>query len=61
MLADERNVPAYVVFNDVTLLEMAARRPGNEAELLAVTGVGPKKLALYGALFLAALRKPARE
>ena len=57
-LADERHVPAYVVFGDATLLEMAARRPGTEAELLAVTGVGPKKLALYGALFLAALRSP---
>jgi ATP-dependent DNA helicase RecQ len=57
-LADERNVPAYFVFGDATLAEMAARRPGSEEELLAVTGVGPKKLALYGALFLAALRAP---
>ena len=61
MLADERNVPAYVVFNDATLLEMATRRPSSEAELLAVTGVGPKKLQLYGARFLAALRDPAGE
>ncbi|MBI5480922.1 MAG: ATP-dependent DNA helicase RecQ, partial [Deltaproteobacteria bacterium] len=56
-LADERNVPAYVVFGDATLAEMAAHRPGSEAELLAVAGVGPKKLRLYGAPFLAALRE----
>jgi ATP-dependent DNA helicase RecQ len=54
-------VPAYVVFNDATLLEMATRRPGNDAELLAVTGVGLKKRQVYGALFLAALRDPAGE
>jgi ATP-dependent DNA helicase RecQ len=55
-LADERRVPAYVIFGDRTLLEMAARRPTTEAELLAVSGVGPKKLSLYGAPFLAVLR-----
>jgi ATP-dependent DNA helicase RecQ len=54
-LADERHVPAYMIFSDATLAEMAARRPGTEEELLAVSGVGPKKLALYGGQFLAAL------
>jgi ATP-dependent DNA helicase RecQ len=56
-LADSRNVPAYVVFSDATLLEMARRRPTSEEDLLAVSGVGPKKLATYGAIFLALLRE----
>ena len=39
-LAKEAGVPPYVVFGDVTLVEMAARRPGTYEELLAITGVG---------------------
>ncbi|HZS14320.1 MAG TPA: ATP-dependent DNA helicase RecQ [Candidatus Dormibacteraeota bacterium] len=46
--ARERVVPAYVVLPDRTLVEIASRLPGTEAELLAVPGVGPSKLALYG-------------
>ena len=55
-LADERGVPAYVVFSDATLLAMAGRRPTEEAELLTVNGVGPKKLASYGEAFLEVIR-----
>lgn len=51
-LARENGVPAYLIFNDATLLEMAARKPKNEAELLQVSGVGPAKLEKYGAAFL---------
>lgn len=51
-LARENGVPAYLIFNDATLLEMAARKPKNETELLAVPGVGPAKLEKYGAQFL---------
>jgi ATP-dependent DNA helicase RecQ len=54
-IADARNVPAYVVFSDATLLEMAAKKPRNAAELLEVSGIGPKKVATYGAEFLALL------
>jgi ATP-dependent DNA helicase RecQ len=54
-IADERGVPAYIVFSDATLLYMAERRPASAAELLAVPGVGPKKLELYGGRFLDAL------
>jgi ATP-dependent DNA helicase RecQ len=54
-LADERGVPAYIVFSDATLLHMAQRRPASAAELLAIPGVGPKKLQLYGPRFLALL------
>jgi ATP-dependent DNA helicase RecQ len=52
-LAEERKVPAYVVFSDATLLAIAARRPRSEAELLEVSGVGLTKLERYGAAVLA--------
>ena len=52
-LADEQNVPAYVVFSDATLAEMAARRPATYSELLEVNGVGQTKLERYGDAFLA--------
>ena len=52
-LAREKGVPAYLIFNDATLLEMAARKPRTEAELLEVPGVGPAKLERYGRQFLA--------
>ena len=51
-LAGERNVPAYVVFSDATLREMAAVKPANRSELLAISGVGPAKLETYGDAFL---------
>jgi ATP-dependent DNA helicase RecQ len=54
-LAQERKLPAYVVFSDFTLLEMSRRHPKTEVELRAISGVGPKKMELYGALFLAVL------
>ncbi len=56
-LADDQNVPGYIVFSDATLLEIASQRPGNEQELLNVSGVGRVKLAKYGQIFLKALRE----
>ena len=55
--ADE--VPAYVVFNDRTLAELAARTPRTLAELSAVPGIGPAKLERYGAELLAQLAELA--
>ena len=55
-LADHQRVPAYIVFSDKVLVEMAARRPATDTELLDVPGVGPAKLEKYGSAFLAALR-----
>jgi ATP-dependent DNA helicase RecQ len=55
-LARERDVPAYVVFNDATLLDMAATMPSNRQELLAISGVGAKKIETYGDEFLGAIR-----
>ena len=51
-LADEQGVPAYIVFSDKVLREMAATQPSTPSELLAVSGVGPVKLERYGAEFL---------
>ncbi|MEU8814439.1 ATP-dependent DNA helicase UvrD2 [Actinoplanes sp. NPDC048796] len=47
-MAEELSVPAYVVFTDATLVAIAERRPGNPAELLAIAGIGPRKLGQYG-------------
>jgi DNA helicase-2/ATP-dependent DNA helicase PcrA len=41
-------VPAYVVFHDSTLAEIADRKPGNRAALLEIPGIGPAKLDRYG-------------
>ena len=54
-IADEKRLPAYIVFSDATLLAMATRHPRSEEELLTISGVGPKKLSQYGAQFLAEL------
>ncbi|MSP83771.1 MAG: DNA helicase RecQ, partial [Alphaproteobacteria bacterium] len=54
-LAKAANVPAYVVFPDRTLEEMAARRPTTLEGLAEIHGVGRAKLARWGAAFLAAL------
>ncbi len=52
-LADERGVPAYVVFTDATLAGMCRARPRSPEQLLAVSGVGQHKLETYGDVFLA--------
>ncbi|MYG98877.1 MAG: hypothetical protein F4011_02155 [Acidimicrobiaceae bacterium] len=41
-------VPAFVVFSDATLRELARRRPTTDEGLLAVSGIGPAKLTAYG-------------
>jgi ATP-dependent DNA helicase RecQ len=51
-LADERDVPAYIVFSDVALRQMARNYPANEREFARISGVGEKKLREYGAAFL---------
>jgi ATP-dependent DNA helicase RecQ len=47
-VARAHNLPAYVVFHDATLAEMARQRPGTLGELAQVSGVGAKKLDAYG-------------
>jgi len=55
--ADE--VPAFVVFSDRTLAELAARTPHTLAELAAVPGIGPAKLERYGPELLARIAELA--
>jgi ATP-dependent DNA helicase RecQ len=59
-LAEQASVPAYVVFADATLREMAVARPADEAGLLAVNGVGDTKLQRYGRAFLDAIGSEPR-
>jgi ATP-dependent DNA helicase RecQ len=56
-LATERRVPAYVVFSDRSLIEMAQRKPKTPPEMGEVHGVGAAKLAQYGEIFLDVIRR----
>ena len=56
-LAAEEGIPAYMVFSDATLRDMARRMPQNEEEFLDVSGVGRHKAEKYGKLFLEALAR----
>jgi ATP-dependent DNA helicase RecQ len=56
-LADERDVPAYVVFSDAVLRAMARELPRTAAQLRAISGVGEKKLSDFGTRFLAAIAR----
>mgnify|MGYP000394664154 CR=1 FL=1 len=51
-IAEEHDVPPFVVFSDATLADMATKLPSNQREMLAVSGVGETKLQKYGSAFL---------
>ncbi len=51
-IADSRGVPAYVIFGDRSLREMARDRPATPTQLTAIHGVGEKKLRDFGSIFL---------
>jgi ATP-dependent DNA helicase RecQ len=55
-ISKEEQVPAYVVFSDRTLTEMAVRRPTSEHSMAQIRGVGAVKLERYGERFLNVLR-----
>ncbi|WP_440589551.1 DNA helicase RecQ [Pseudoalteromonas luteoviolacea] len=55
-LADQDDVPPYVVFNDKTLAEMAQKMPTDDSDFLKVSGVGFTKLTKYGAPFMQLIR-----
>nr|MDQ3624928.1 ATP-dependent DNA helicase [Verrucomicrobiota bacterium] len=59
-LADERDVPAYIVFSDVALREMARAMPITAREFQAISGVGEKKLAEFGTAFMGVIREHAK-
>ncbi len=60
-LAEAAKVPAYVIFPDRTLAEMAEARPANLDEMARVNGVGAKKLANYGDAFLEVINGEAAQ
>jgi ATP-dependent DNA helicase RecQ len=59
-LAEEKKVPAYIVFGDAALRDMARRRPSTLAGFLDVGGVGDAKARQYGEAFVAAIREACR-
>lgn len=54
-LASKEKQPAFVIFRDSVLIEMAVRRPRTREDLLLIPGIGPAKAARYGAIFLAVI------
>jgi ATP-dependent DNA helicase RecQ len=56
-VAKEHNLPAYIVFNDATLAQMAAEAPDSLTALAGVSGVGAKKLEAYGRQILRVLEQ----
>ena len=60
-IAKEKGIPAYAVFTDATLREMALMQPRTPEQLLSVSGVGDKKLESFGELFLTYLQRLAAE
>ena len=60
-IGQEQGIPPYLIFSDATLEEMAQKRPITDADLLLVSGVGERKLQLYGDAFIGAIRRFVRE
>ena len=60
-VAKEHNLPAYIVFNDATLAQMAADAPDSLSALAGIGGVGAKKLEAYGSQILRVLEKVEEE
>lgn len=54
-IANEQGVPAYIVFTNATLADMAAKKPLDMGEFLCVLGVGEQKARAYGARFIKAI------
>lgn len=59
-LAEAAKVPAYIIFNDRTLIEMAEKRPANLDEMARIGGVGAKKLSSFGDAFLEVINGEAQ-
>jgi ATP-dependent DNA helicase RecQ len=56
-IADQHRLPPYIIFSDATLREMAQSRPTTPEEFRGISGVGDRKLEMYGAAFLEEIRK----
>jgi ATP-dependent DNA helicase RecQ len=60
-LAEAQRAPAYVIFPDRTLIEMAEKRPATLDQMSHISGVGAKKLERYGQTFLEVIKGDAAE
>ena len=60
-LADEQNVPPYIILHDAALMEMVQHRPRNRNELSQIAGIGERKLELYGDQFLSVIHEHAED
>ncbi len=60
-LADEKDVPAYVIFSNATLVDMCRKIPTTVDELLDISGVGKVKAEQYGERFLQTIRAYCRD
>jgi ATP-dependent DNA helicase RecQ len=60
-LANQKNVPPFVIFGDVSLREMSHYFPQSVESFAKITGVGAMKLTQYGDMFLAIIKRYARE
>lgn len=58
-IAREKKLPAYVIFHDRTLIDMAQRAPRDLAQFAEVHGVGEAKIKAYGAAFLDVVARAA--
>ena len=56
-IAAEKNLPPYIILNDVSLKEMAGRFPKTDDEFLQIRGIGQSKLEQYGETFMEIIRK----
>ena len=60
-LAEAAKLPAYIIFNDKTLIEMAEKRPANLDAMAGISGIGAKKLDSYGDAFLEVINGEAAQ
>ncbi|OIO74843.1 MAG: ATP-dependent DNA helicase RecQ [Zetaproteobacteria bacterium CG1_02_53_45] len=60
-IADKEDLPPHVVFSDVTLTELAQRKPTDESTLNTISGVGQRKLEAYGKAFIQAIAEHAKK
>lgn len=60
-IAEAQDVPPYVIFHDATLMEMIAARPQNLKQMAAISGIGARKLELYGEQFLEVIAEHSQQ
>ena len=60
-LAKKQGIPAFYIFSDKSLREMALQKPKTQAEFLNISGVGQAKLKSYGQIMLAAIKNYLKE